>query len=92
MLSKPCCLRRAGDLRFARVKQNTLKEYRRALNRFVNWLDENEFIPNEARQWDDAACSSAAVESQSHGQMNTLIAALELFFPRFKHQFLSDQG
>ena len=65
----------------------TLKEYRRTLGKFVNWLDDHNIVPEDAQHWDEVACKYSALEALSYGQMTTLIAALELFFPRFKRQF-----
>ena len=93
MLSKlQCCGRRAGDYRFRKVKANTLKEYKRSLLFFVNWLDDNALCPYDAQQWDQMACRYSAEKQLSHGQMSTLVAALELFFPRFKRQLVETKA
>ena len=83
-----CRRRRSGDHRLLRVKPVTLKEYRRALKIVVDWLDENNMMPPGGQEWDAAACQYSALQGLSHGQMSTLVAALELFFPRFKRLFL----
>ena len=75
-----CRRRKAGDHRLLRLKPVTLKEYRRSLKILVDWLDENNITPEGGQEWDDAACRYSFLEGLSHGQMNTLVAALELFF------------
>ena len=38
------------------------------------------------------ACRYSADRQLSHGQMSTLVAALELFFPRFKRQLVETKA
>ena len=93
MLGKrQCCVRRAGDYRFRKVKEITLKKYQRSLRFFVNWLDDNALCPHDAKEWDQMACRYSADRQLSHGQMSTLVAALELFFPRFKRQLVETKA
>ena len=83
-----CRTRRPGESKLWRVKPVTLKEYRRALARLLAWLDENNTTPSGAQEWDESACKYCALECLSHGQMGTLIAALEFCFPRFKRHLV----
>ena len=83
-----CCSRRPGHLRLHRVKPVTLEAYRKSLAKFVTWLDEVVKVPQGADEWDDAALEFSAAAGVSAGQMGTLVAALELFFPRFKKRIV----
>ena len=79
-----CRSRKPGEARLWRVKPVTLREYRRSLSRFLDWLEDHSISPLGAVEWDEAACNFCALEQLSYGEMGTLVAAVELCFPRFR--------
>ena len=70
----------------AKVKDRTLKEYRRASAPFVAFLRRRGLAPNRAEEFDDALVEWKNAEVVSRHNFTLCVACLEFFYPRFGRQ------
>lgn len=71
----------------AKITAKSLETYRKASVNFANWLVENELDPETAEQWDDLLVEFKWAHPRiPKTTFGNLVAAVEFFFPVFKHK------
>ena len=70
----------------AKLTENSLKSYRRALAPFTEWLVAESCFQREGWEWDNALADykHEKEEELTHSKFSTLISAVEFFLPRLK--------
>ena len=76
--------RRLDGEQAAKVSQNSLDRYRREAAKFTTWALELGFDPRSAEEFDDLLVEFKNSQPMTKGRFETLVAATEFFFPRYK--------
>ena len=92
-LSRPWCGRRYLDEhQINKLKPATVVRYRQVALRFTTWALEHHVLPSSVDEWDDALVEYKNLYRDglgrrvSHSDFASLLAAVEFFFPRYKHK------
>ena len=72
-----------------KVQESTLKRYRDVSEVFSAWALSNSYFPNTAGEWDDLLVEFLHEQGETYtrSKFSTLVAAVEFFFPQYKHKF-----
>jgi hypothetical protein len=85
MINKGWCgPRRLDPHQQARIKELSLSRYRIACQPFIAFLDEYKLNPCTAEEFDDLIVEFKNIKGITKSQFESLIAAIEFLFPRFK--------
>jgi len=76
--------RRLDPLRAQKVSEVTITRYRRSVVPFVKWCRDNNWSPWDAADFDDALVEYCYACSISKFSFESLVAAVEFFFPKFR--------
>ena len=92
-LSRPWCGRRYLDEhQINKLKPATVVRYQQVALRFTTWALEHHVLPSSVDEWDDALVEYKNLYRDglgrrvSHSDFASLLAAVEFFFPRYKHK------
>ena len=89
MVLLACCRRATGPRRLdphqaAKIKDASLRRYRKSVLPFCTWLDRCGLIPCGADEWDDALVEFKSCNTVSKSEFENMVAGVEFFFPRFR--------
>ncbi len=89
MASRGCCRWPCGPRRLdrhqeAKIKETSLRRYRKSVQAFTLWLAECEIWPSGPDQWDDALVEWKNARPVAKAEFEACVAGVEFLFPRFR--------
>ncbi len=83
MVSRGCCRwpRRLDRHQEAKIKETSLRRYRKSVQPFTLWLAECEIWPSGPDQWDDALVEWKNARPVTKAEFESCVAGVEFLFP-----------
>ena len=78
--------RKLDSTSLEKVKPQTLATYRAAALKFVNWLEENGYVPDGPEQWGDLLVEYKNDAQLTKCNFEYVVAAVEFVFPRLRRR------
>ena len=72
--------------RLETLKESSIVQYRRAADKFIAYLDREQYVPHNDEEWDDLLVKFYYQERLSPSSLRLVLASIEFGFPRFKGQ------